>query len=59
MEAVNATLEPLQKRFSELMNEPRYLDSVLAHGADKARKMANQTLQQVKEKVGFLPATLP
>jgi tryptophanyl-tRNA synthetase len=59
VEAINATLEPLQKRFSELMNELGYLDSVLARGADKARVMANQTLQQVKEKVGFLPAKLP
>jgi len=59
VEAINTTLEPLQKRFSELMNEPGYLDSVLAHGADKARVMAEQTLQQVKEKVGFLPAKLP
>ena len=59
VEAINTTLEPLQKRFGELMNEPGYLDSVLAHGANKARVMANQTLQQVKEKVGFLPAKLP
>ncbi len=59
VEVVNDTLEPLQKRFSELMTEPGYLDSVLAHGADKARVMANQTLQQVREKVGFLPAKLP
>ena len=55
VEAVNATLEPLQRRFSELMDEPGYLDTVLAQGADKARIMANQTLQLVKEKVGFLP----
>jgi tryptophanyl-tRNA synthetase len=56
VEAVNTTLEPLQKRYAELMNEPGYLDSVLAQGADKARLMANKTLQEVKEKVGFLPA---
>lgn len=56
VEVVNDTLQPLQARFSELMNEPGYLDTVLARGADKARAMANQTLQQVKEKVGFLPA---
>ncbi len=59
VERVNATLEPLQKRFSELMNEQGYLDEVLARGAEKARMMANQTLQEVKEKVGFLPAKLP
>jgi tryptophanyl-tRNA synthetase len=58
VEAVNTTLDPLQERFSELMNESGYLDEILAKGAEKARSMANQTLQQVKEKVGFLPVNL-
>ena len=59
VEVVNTTLEPLQKRFAEIMDEPGYLDDILARGANKARLMANQTLQQVKEKVGLLPANLP
>jgi tryptophanyl-tRNA synthetase len=59
VEVVNTTLEPLQKRFSELMDETGYLDTVLAQGAEKARIMANRTLQQVKDKVGFLPTKLP
>ena len=58
VEVVNTTLEPIQRRFSELMDEPGYLDAVLAQGAEKARIMANRTLQQVKDKVGFLPAKL-
>ncbi len=58
VEVVNTTLEPLQKRFSEIMDEPEYLDDILARGANKARLVANQTLKQVKEKVGFLPASL-
>lgn len=55
VEVVNSTLQPLQKRYSEIMNEPGYLDSILYEGAEKARNMANQTLRAVKEKVGFLP----
>ena len=58
VEATNTTLEPLQKRFSELMGESEYLDAILAKGAEKARLMANQTLQQVKDKVGLLSAKL-
>jgi tryptophanyl-tRNA synthetase len=55
VEVVNTTLEPLQKRFSEIMNESGYLDAILARGAEKARDTANRTLQQVKDKVGLLP----
>lgn len=54
VEAVNTTLEPLQKRYSEIINEQGYLDKILADGADKARLMANKTLQEVKQKVGLL-----
>lgn len=54
VEAVNDTLQPLQKRFGEIVNETGYLDDILARGADKARLMANRTLQDVKEKVGFI-----
>ncbi len=57
-EVVNTTLEPLQRRYSEIMDEQGYLDTILAQGANKARQMANQTLQQVKEKVGLLPTNL-
>lgn len=54
VEVLNDTLQPLQKRFGEIMNETRYLDEILARGAEKAQLMANRTLQDVKEKVGFI-----
>jgi len=58
VEAVNDTLQPLQKRFGEIINETGYLDDILARGADKARLMANRTLQDVKDKVGFISNSL-
>jgi tryptophanyl-tRNA synthetase len=53
-QVVNA-LEPLQKRYNEIANETNYLDEVLAEGAEKARSMANKTLETVRERVGFVP----
>ncbi|MBI1277021.1 MAG: tryptophan--tRNA ligase [Anaerolineaceae bacterium] len=58
VEVVNATLEPLQRRYSEIIDEEKYLDGILARGADKAQQMANRTLREVKEKIGLLPTGL-
>ena len=53
-ECVTSTLEPLQKRYDELMNEAGYLDSVLKLGRDKASAVADPTLELAKERMGFL-----
>lgn len=53
-EAVMATLEPLQARYHELMNEAGYLDAVLKMGRDKASAVAEATLKLAKERMGFL-----
>ena len=34
--------------------KPGYLDDILARGAARAAEVANATLRQVKEAVGFL-----
>ena len=41
-ESVVSTLEPLQARYNELMNEAGYLDSVLKLGREKASAVAEQ-----------------
>lgn len=48
------TLEPLQARYFELMNEAGYLDSVLNIGREKAADIANDTLKLAQERMGFL-----
>ena len=53
-ECVVSTLEPLQTRYNELMNEAGYLDSVLKLGREKASALADQTLQLAKDRMGFL-----
>ena len=46
-------LRPLQSRYQKLMADPTYIDSLLAEGASKARPMAENTLNLVKDKVGL------
>ncbi|NWF69718.1 MAG: tryptophan--tRNA ligase [Chloroflexi bacterium] len=53
-EAVVSLLTPLQARYQELMAEGGYLDKVLAHGAQKANEVANQTLAQVRQCIGLV-----
>ena len=48
------TLEPLQTRYNELMNEAGYLDSVLKVGREKAGAIAEATLKLAQERMGFL-----
>ncbi|MGQ9865123.1 MAG: tryptophan--tRNA ligase [Pseudanabaenaceae cyanobacterium] len=52
-EATIAALAPIQARYRELRAEPGYLMTVLAEGREKAGAIAEQTLRQVKEALGF------
>ena len=49
-------LSPLRERTLELMADPAELDRLLALGAQKAREIATVTIENVYDKVGFLPA---
>lgn len=48
-------LRPIQNKYQELMDNPDYLNSVLRNGAAKASEVADQTLNRVKDALGFLP----
>lgn len=50
--AIYKELEPIQKTRAELEKNPEYVDKVLKEGAEKARKVAGETLKEVKEKMG-------
>jgi tryptophanyl-tRNA synthetase len=54
-DAVVAFAEPLGKRINELLADPAEIDRVLARGAERARPVAEQTVKDVYERVGFLP----
>jgi tryptophanyl-tRNA synthetase len=51
---VIAALEPVQKRYGELIQDKAYLESVLKAGADAAQKRAYQVLSKVYRKAGFV-----
>ncbi len=52
-EMVIANLEPLQKRYAEIMDEPGYLTGVLTEGAERVSPIAKSTVQLVKERMGL------
>jgi tryptophanyl-tRNA synthetase len=54
-EQVVERLKPLQARYNEIAGEQGYLDDVLRQGAERAAAIAEKTLKQVQERVGFLP----
>ncbi|WP_369699696.1 tryptophan--tRNA ligase [Nesterenkonia sp. Act20] len=56
-EVVVARLGPIRDRAEELLQDPAQLDALLATGAAKARSVAGETLAEVYEKIGFLPAS--
>jgi len=54
-EAVVAMLEPIQKRYSELMTDRGELASLLRKGSDSAGHVASATLARAYAAIGFLP----
>jgi tryptophanyl-tRNA synthetase len=56
-DAVVAFAEPLSRRMTELMADPAEIDRVLARGAERARPVAEATVRDVYDRVGFLAPT--
>ncbi|HET8582277.1 MAG TPA: tryptophan--tRNA ligase [Jatrophihabitans sp.] len=54
-DAVVAFVEPFAKRLNELLADPAEIDRVLARGAARARPVAEATVRDVYDRVGFLP----
>ena len=55
-DAVISVLEPIQRRYTEVMADRAALDGVLADGAKRARDVAAGTMADVRDRVGLLPA---
>lgn len=52
-ELVVASLAPLQQKYQDIVQDPAYLDELLAQGAEKVRPIANKKLSEVKKKMGL------
>ena len=53
-ETVAAKLEPIQRKYKELLENKEYLEKIYTDGANRARKLASKTLDEVKERIGIL-----
>jgi len=51
--AIYEELKPIQERRKKLEKDSKYVDGILEDGAKKARKLAQETLVEVKEKMGL------
>ncbi|MBO0772286.1 MAG: tryptophan--tRNA ligase [Actinobacteria bacterium] len=55
-EVVAGALAPIRERAEKILADEAELDRLLAHGAGRAAAVARQTMAEVRERVGFLPA---
>ena len=53
-EKVVEKLKPVQEKYKELLENPKYLEEIYTRGAERARKLASKTLEEVKSKIGIL-----
>jgi tryptophanyl-tRNA synthetase len=52
-DAIFKELKPIQEKRAELEHKTTYVDNVIKDGAEKARKIARETVEDVKEKMGL------
>ena len=51
--SISETLKPIREKRKELLKNPKYIDKVIKDGANKARKIAQETLEEIKKSFGF------
>lgn len=51
--AIFAELEPIQAKRKELEANPKYVDEMIALGREKSRKVAEETVSEVRKLMGF------
>jgi tryptophanyl-tRNA synthetase len=56
-ERINEDLGPLREKRAALAARPRYVNEVLTDGAQRASKIARETIRDVKEKMGLIQVT--
>ena len=52
-EAIIEKIEPISKEIKKLLNDEKYLDTILLDGSIKADKIASKKIKEIKELVGF------
>jgi tryptophanyl-tRNA synthetase len=54
-EAVIARLEPIQRRYREITQDPAYVEGLLARGRDRVLPIAEDTVKKTKHAMGLFP----
>lgn len=54
-DAIIETLRPIQERKRELLATPGRVDEILRAGAEAARKVARETMTEIRARLGLLP----
>jgi len=52
-ESMEAELVPIRRRAAELADQPRVIDDALARGAEHCGRLARETMDAVRERMGF------
>ncbi len=52
-EAIYKEFKPFQERRAKIAADTKYVDQVIKDGAERARKIARETVKEVKEKMGL------
>ncbi len=53
-EAIYEELKPIQERRKVFENDPSLVNRIIQEGSQKAQKIANETIKEVKEKMGLI-----
>lgn len=53
-EAIYKELQPFQERRAKIAADQKYVDEVIRDGAERARKIAHETVREVKQKMGLI-----
>jgi len=53
IEAINKELKPIQERASDYIEDPDLVKNIVAEGCEKARKLARETMREVREAMGL------
>ncbi|MBM3746102.1 MAG: tryptophan--tRNA ligase [Acidobacteria bacterium] len=56
-EATVAGLDPLQRRYQEIVSEPGYVERILREGAARVEPVADATVELVKRRMGLFTAS--
>lgn len=53
IDAVNAELKPMRERAERFLEDPSLVRNILADGCERARKLAQETMREVREAMGL------